>query len=160
MGPVFKSRLFKIVRDDNGLAYSVQASLLFNEKAASLTGTMGTEHTKTQQAIDLVRKIWQDVASKGITADELADAKTYLIGVFPLNFYSTTSIAEALHIYQVFGLDLDYFKNRSAIINAVSLDEINNFARSFVRTDKLMFTVAGQQNVEIKKTIADKGTKK
>lgn len=154
------SRLWRSLRDQHGLVYGVSTQLTFNEKATTLSGALGADNAKVMQAIDLVRNIWQDISMNGITQSELDNAKTYLIGAFPMNFSSTSSIAHAMHGYQVYGLNIDYFKNRTAIINAVTLNDINAFAKRFIDKKQLMITVAGQQptnpNIQVNKLV--KGT--
>jgi zinc protease len=137
------SRLWKEIREKRGLAYEVGTDLTTYEKIKLLSGELGSDDSKVAEAIALVKQVWQDIRAHGVTETELQDAKTYLIGVFPLMFSSTIDIAAALHTYQVFGLTRDYFRNRTAIIQQVSLAAINQFAQTFIDPQQLVFTVVG-----------------
>ena len=54
---------------------------------------------------------------EGPTEDELRDAKTYLIGSFPLSLDSTRRIAGVLVRMQLDGLGIDYLDRRAALIS-------------------------------------------
>ncbi len=144
IGGKSSSRLFYNIREKQGLVYNINTELHNLEHAQLFNGSFGTDNSSTAQVIKNIKTIWQDIAKKGITAQELKDAQAYLIGAFPRVFSSSKETASAIHTYQVYGLGLDYFKNRTQIINAVSLKDLNTFAQDFLKSDQLVFTVVGK----------------
>jgi zinc protease len=137
------SRLWKEIREKRGLAYYVGTGLGALDKLKLLSGSLGSETTKVNSAIQLVQQVWQEVKKDGVTQTELDNAKAYMIGAFPMNFTSSISIANVLHSYQRYGLNPDYMQKRAEIINAITLQDINAFARKFIDPNKLVFTIAG-----------------
>ena len=93
--------------------------------------------------IDVVRAEWLKIA-QGITADELANAKTYLTGSYPLRFDGNGPIADILVGMQMDGLPIDYIKTRNAQVEAVTLADVARVAARLIQPDQLHFVVVGQ----------------
>ena len=77
------------------------------------------------------------------TAAELDDAKTYLIGSFPLSLDSTGSIAAVLVQMQIFDLGMDYWSARPALFDAVDLESARRVAKRLLTPDALLLVVVG-----------------
>ena len=90
------SRVALEVREKRGLAYSVSASLDPLDHAASFSAKPAARTRNAAQAIDVIRATWQRMHDDGPTAKELADAKTYITGSFPLGLDFTGRIAAIL----------------------------------------------------------------
>jgi zinc protease len=142
-GGGFSSRLTQEVRVKRGLAYSVYSALDPLRHAGLIIGSVATENSRVAQSIDIVRAEWQRMREQGPTAEELADAKTYLTGSYPLSLDSTGRIAATLVGIQRDGLGIDYLARRSALIDAVTLDDARRVARKLFDPALLSFVVVG-----------------
>jgi zinc protease len=107
-------------------------------------GSLATRNNAVAQSIDLVRQVWREVRDKGITAEELADAKTYLIGSYALRFDGSRAIAAALLQAQEDKLGIDYFERRNKLIEALTVEDLNRVAKRLMDPDRLVFVVVGQ----------------
>jgi zinc protease len=94
-------------------------------------------------ALDVTKAEMQRFAQQGVTAQELADAKTYLTGSFSLGLDSNSKIAAALNQFQRDGLAADYVFRRNALIEAVTLEQVNAMARKYYDVNKLTMVMAG-----------------
>ena len=83
------------------------------------------------------------MADDGATADELANAKTYINGSFPLSLDSSRGIASILVSVQLEDLGIDYLNRRAEIIDAVTLADVNRVAKRLLDPAKLSFVVVG-----------------
>ena len=83
------------------------------------------------------------MAEKGATKEELANAKTYLNGSFPLQLDSTQSIARLLVTIQMDHLGIDYLDRRARLIDAVNLDDIQRVARRLLDAERMAAVVVG-----------------
>ena len=72
------------------------------------------------------------------------NAKTYLIGSFPISLDSTGSIAATLVAMQRYDLGIDYLDRRSKLIEAVTLEDVRRVARRLLDPAALTFVVVGQ----------------
>jgi zinc protease len=142
-GGGFASRLTEEVREKRGLAYSVATTLEPLKHSGLILGTVATENSRVRQSIDIIRAEWRRMREAGPTAKELADAKTYLTGSFPLSLDSTGRIAGTLVAIQRDGLGIDYLDRRNALIDAVTLEDAKRVAHRLLDPDKLSFVVVG-----------------
>ena len=110
---------------------------------ALIGGGVATRNDRVAESLSLIRKEWGHMAEQGVTAKELAEAKTYLTGSFPLQMDSTSSIAGLLIVIQRDNLGIDYLDRRNALLNAVTLDDIKRVARRLLDPAKLTAVVVG-----------------
>jgi len=143
-GGGFTSRLYQEVRDKRSLAYSVGSSLVPLAHAGLIVGSAGTANERVGETIEVVRDQWRRMAEKGATPEELADTKTYLVGSFPLRFTSNGSIAGILAAMQIYDLGIDYLDRRNALMDAVTLEDVNRVARTLLDPDALTTVVVGE----------------
>jgi zinc protease len=137
------SRLYQEVREKRGLAYSVSDSLVWLDHAAVMLGGTATRADRAGETVDLIEKEIRHFAEDGPTAGELVGAKRYLNSAFVLNLDSSTKIAALLVQLELDGFGTDYFSRRTAMIEAVTLDDARRVAKRLL--DKgLLVTVVGK----------------
>src|SRR5215471_12520262 len=137
------SRLYQEVREKRGLAYSVSDSLVWLDHAAVMLGGTATRADRAGETVDLIEKEIHRFAENGPTAGELTEAKRYLNSAFVLNLDSSTKIAALLVQLELDGFGTDYFTRRTAMIEAVTLDDARRVAKRLL--DKgLLVTVVGK----------------
>ncbi|MBM3487752.1 MAG: insulinase family protein [Alphaproteobacteria bacterium] len=142
-GGGFSSRLYEIVREQRGLAYSVHSSLAPMAEAGLVLGGVATQNARVRESLDLIRSEWRRMAEAGVTETELANAKTYLNGSFPLRLDSTGAVANLLVDMQIESLGIDYIDKRKDYIEGVSLADIRRVARRLLDADRLTVVVVG-----------------
>ena len=143
-GGGFSSRLMEEVREKRGLAYGVYSYLNPYDHAALYMGGVATANSRVAESLNVIRKEWKKMAEKGVTAKELAAAKTYINGSFPLRLDSTRRIASLLLAVQVNKLGKDYLDMRASLINAVTLEDIKRVARKLLRSEALTVVIVGR----------------
>ena len=146
-GGGFQSRLYKEVREKNGLVYSIYSYLMPYESDGVIIGGFQTRNKTVDETILKVKEEWKKMQDQGITEDELGEAKTYYKGSFSRNFTSTISIATLLKVVQYYDLGKNYFVNRSEIIDNLKLKEINSLASSLFDEKNLFFMIVGKRNM-------------
>lgn len=143
-GSGLESRLMHEVREKRGLTYGVYSYLVDKELAELYRGSVASANNRIAETIAVIRAEWARAAKEGVTAEELAQAKTYMTGAYPLRFDGNGTIANILVGMQIDGLPADYVANRNARIEAVTLDDVMRVAESFLDPDGLHFVVVGQ----------------
>ncbi|MBI4185251.1 MAG: insulinase family protein [Proteobacteria bacterium] len=143
-GGGFSSRLTEEVREKRGLAYGVYSYLSPMDRVGLLMGGVATENARVAETLKVVTGEWRRMREEGPTASELADAKTFLTGSFPLRFTSTGRIAETLVGMQIYDLGLDYIDRYAGLIEAVTLEDVRRVARDLLDPDELAVVVVGQ----------------
>lgn len=142
-GGSFTSHLYKEVREKRGLAYSASSNLYPLKFSALILGGAGTANERVHETIEVVKQVWKEMAEKGVTQKELDDAKTHITGSFPLRFSSSGQISDILVGMQAENLGIDYLEKRNSLIDAVTLEMVNDLAKKLIRPDQLYFVVVG-----------------
>ncbi len=138
------SRLFDQVREQRGLAYSISLALDPLDHAGLVVGGTSTRSDQADAVLSLVESEIKQFADEGPTADELAEAKDYLIGSYPLGFTTSTRIARRLLGIELDGLGIDYLDRRSDLIAALTVDEVHAAARRLFGGGDLVVVRVGQ----------------
>ena len=107
-------------------------------------GGAGTANVRLSETLKVLRDEWRRMSEKGLSEEELENAKSYLTGSYPLRFTSSRKIASMLTGIQLERLGIDYVHNRNGIINNVSLKDIKRVAKRILDVDKLTLVVVGQ----------------
>lgn len=142
-GGDFSSRLTNEVREKRGLTYGVSTNFGNFRGAGFIIGEVASKRESMSESLAIVRDVLKNYAQEGPTEAELADAKTYLTGSFPLAFSSNAGIAAQLNSFQRDGLPLDYVSHRNGLINGLTLDDVRRAARRLFDPARLTVVVAG-----------------
>ncbi len=138
------ARLNVEVREERGLTYGISSFLVPYQHSALYMGSFSSGNETVAQAVGIVQTEWAKVAENGITAEELDVAKRYLTGAYPLRFDGNAKIAGILAGLQVVKLPLSYIAERNALVEAITLKEINRVASRLYQPESLSFVVVGQ----------------
>lgn len=142
-GGSFSSRLYKEVREKRGLAYGVSNSLVWFRHAAVVLGGTATRADRTADALAVIEQETKRMAENGPTAEELAEAKSFLKGSYALTLDTSGKIAAQLTQIQIDNLGIDYIQRRSSLIDAVTIGDAKKAARRLYGSGMLV-TVAGR----------------
>ena len=143
-GGGFESRLTDEVRKKRGLTYGISTFLVPKFHAEMMLGQVASSNDTIAEAIEVTRNEWTRMAAEGATAEELAVAKTFLTGEYPLRFDGNGEIADIMVGMQMIGLPPDYVINRNDYVEAVTLEQLNRVAAELLDPDALHFVVVGQ----------------
>ncbi|MEL6299863.1 MAG: pitrilysin family protein [Pseudomonadota bacterium] len=143
-GGGFASRLMEEVREKRGLAYSVYSYLQPYDHAAIFAGGVATQNEKIGESLKVIRSELERMAKDGPSDEELANAKSYLIGSYALRFDSNAKIAQQLLGIQLDKLGIDYPDKRNELIRAVTVEDVKRIAERILNVDDLIVTIVGQ----------------
>jgi zinc protease len=136
-------RLGDNIRENQGMAYYVFSSFDANVVEGPLFVRAGVNPNNVKRAIDAIDTEIRKMAADGLTAEELADCKLYLIGSIPRMLETNQAIAAFLHTAEFFGLGLDHDLRLPALLDAVTLDETNAAAQRTLDPARAAVVVAG-----------------
>src|SRR5262249_13076375 len=103
-GGRFTSMINDELRVNSGLTYGASSHVEMARLTGSLYITTYTKTETTQQAIDMALAVLKRLHDNGITAEQLASAKTYLKGTYPPQHLQTSDqIANMLGEIELFG---------------------------------------------------------
>ncbi|MGV6872678.1 M16 family metallopeptidase [Pseudochelatococcus sp. B33] len=143
-GGAFTSRLFQEVREKRGLAYGVSTSLTTFRAAGLVVGGTATKNERAAESLAVIREEIARLASEGPAEEELAKARQYLVGSYPLQFDSSSKIARQLLQIALDDLGIDYIDRRNGLIEAVTLTDVKRVGERLFGTSQLLVIAAGR----------------
>lgn len=148
-GGTFSSRLFDEVREKRGLAYGVGSSLVTGDLADMLVIGTSTRADRAREALKVIRDVIAEVAENGVSEEELARAKTYLVGAYAINnLDSSSSVASTLVELQKDKRGIDYIERRAALIEAVTLDEVKAAAKRLLTAAPAILVIGPDEGAD------------
>ncbi len=142
-GGDFASRLTNEVRVKRGLTYGISTGLSDFRGGGVVIGQVATRQDAMAGSLSVVRQVLADFAARGPTTAELADAKTYLTGSYPLAFASNVAIAAQLNAFERAGLPLGYVSKRNGLIAALTLADVKRAAARLFNPARMTVVVGG-----------------
>ena len=144
-GGGFSSRLMDNIRDNRGLAYDVHSSFSAQKDPGSFQAWMQTKSESANESINEIFKELKRIRTEPVSEKELADAKAYLTGSFPLRMDTYAKIAGMLTAIEIYNLGLDYPQKYPGLINAVTREDILRAAKKYLDPDHMVIVVLGNQ---------------
>ena len=139
-----EQRITGSVRVKRGLTYGIGAYLVARDRGHMILGQVATVNDRMAETVGVVRDEWARAAAEGLTEKELADAKLYLTGAYPLRFDGNAPIARIMVGMQMDGLPADYIANRNDLVEAITLEEANRVASRIYRPEDMHIVIVGQ----------------
>ena len=139
----FGSRLTEEVREKRGLTYGISTYFYDLDHLKGLAVGTSTKNESVSELMELVQTEWQRMSDEPVTATELENAKSYLIGSFPLSLSSTGQIAGLMLGLQLDDMPIDYLNHRTERLNAVTTEKIQKLARTLLTPDKMTVIMVG-----------------
>ena len=152
-GGGFSSRLLTVIRENQGLAYSVHSIYEARYYPGRFTVSLQTKNATANTAIQEVLNQLRQIRTTPVSDQELEEAKSYLIGSFPLRIDTNAKMARLLSYVAFFDLGLDYFDQYPRYIQAVTKADVLRVAKKYLDPERLILVaVAKQQEAKIELT--------
>src|SRR5262249_31103160 len=143
LGATASSRLFMNLREEKGYTYGAYSNL----DARRTAGTFrATAEVRTPATGDSLKEFFYElkrIRSEPVTEKEIADAKSYLTGVFPIRLETQEGLTDQLVQIKMLNLPDDYLETYRDRVQAVTVDEIQRVAEKYVKPDEAALIVVG-----------------
>jgi zinc protease len=146
LGGGFSSRLFRTVRAQRGLAYSVRA--IWNAAYDHPGSFVVTSSTKSESTVETIRAIEEEIdriANEPVTDDELRQAKDGILNSFVFNFDRKGEIVVRMMTYDYYGYPRDFLDRYQASVERVTVDDVLRVAREHLHPEALRVLAVGRQ---------------
>jgi predicted Zn-dependent peptidase len=146
LGGGTSSRLWQKVREEKGLAYSVGTSAALYQDCGVFSIYAGTSPRQTEQVLDIALAEMRRLVKSGISPEELALMKAQSIASILLSLEDSGNRAGTLaRLEMVHGRQIPV-EETLAEIEAVAIEQVQELAREFFRTEKIAFAALGNLN--------------
>ncbi|MCB0208206.1 MAG: insulinase family protein [Anaerolineae bacterium] len=136
-------RIGQVVRDREGLAYYARTSLMGGIGADPWCIYAGVNPANVEKAIALILTEIRRFREEPVSDQELADAKSYLTGILPLQMETNEGVANMLLQMNLYQLGDDFVSRYPALINAITKADIQAVARTYLSDETYVLSIAG-----------------
>jgi zinc protease len=139
----FSSRLMDSIRDKQGLVYGIMSHFDARLMPGSFWVNFQTRTDATNQAIQGVLSEIKSIREAPVTDQELSEAKSFLMGSFPLRLDSTAKLAQVVSQVEFYGLGFEYFSQYPKWIERVTKEDVLRVAKQYLNTQRYALVVVG-----------------
>ena len=143
LGANASSRLFMNLREDKGYTYGAYSSLDARRTAGTFRATAEVRTPVTGESLKEFFYELNRIRNEPVSEKEIADARSYLTGVFPLRLETQEGLVDQLLQIKMFGLPEDYLETYRSHIQAVTISEVQEFAKKYVKPDEAAIVIVG-----------------
>ena len=138
-------RIGEQVREKNGMAYYAATALEGGLGPGAWYAYAGVNPDNLERAIELIERELQKFTARKVTAQELADNKTFFIGRLPLSLETNGGVASSISTMELHDLGLDYLQRYPAMIQAITAEAVLEVAREFLSPENYVLAIAGPE---------------
>jgi len=141
----FGSRLMEEIRVKRGLAYSAYARGNINKSHTSLKGYLQTKLESQDEAMKLVKEVVSEFVEKGVTQEELDQARKFILGSEPLRNEVLSQRLNRTFMEYYQGLGIGYHTKELELIEKLNLEDLNAFIKAHPEIALLSFSIVTKQ---------------
>lgn len=143
LGATASSRLFMNLREDKGYTYGAYTNLDARRTAGTFRATAEVRTPVTGDSLKEFFYELERIGNEPVSDKEIADAKSYLTGVFPIRLETQEGLTDQLVQIKMLNLPNDYLQTYRDRIQAVTVSEIQRVAQKYVKPDEAALIVVG-----------------
>ncbi len=143
LGAGASSRVFMNLREEKGYTYGAYTRV----DAKKLAGDFeATAEVRTAVTGDSLKEFFYElnrIRDEKVSDDELADAKNFLTGVFPIRAETQEGLTNLIVSQELYNLPSDYLQTYRNDVNAVTVDEVLRVANKYINPDRVAIVIVG-----------------
>jgi zinc protease len=144
LGAGFAGRLMQTVRDNDGLTYSISSGIGGNIQTGGYWFVNASFNPGLfQKGLDATMVQVDKWVKNGITAEELENKKTNLIGSFKVGMSTTNGMARTILSFIERGLEPNYIDQYPKDIQKATLQQVNDAIKKYIQLDKIIIIKSG-----------------
>ena len=143
LGGEGSNRLHQVLRTARALTYSAQANLDAYKESGDFEAETNTRTAATGEVLRLIVDEFWRLQRERVSERELADAKAYLTGSFPLTIETPDQIALQILNVMFYGLPIEQLQNFRERVGAVTADDVQRVAQKYLKPDRLSVVLVG-----------------
>jgi zinc protease len=143
LGAGASSRVFMNLREEKGYTYGAYTRI----DAKKLAGDFeATAEVRTAVTGDSLKEFFYElnrIRDEKVSDQELADAKNFLTGVFPIRAETQEGLTNLIVSQELYDLPADYLQTYRDEINAISVDDVQRVAKEYLMPDRMVIVIVG-----------------
>lgn len=147
LGAGASSRVFMNLREEKGYTYGAYTRLNMKKYAGDLEATAEVRNEVTGDSLKEFFYELERIRDENVSDDELADAKSFLTGVFPIRAETQEGLTTLIVNQQLYDLPPDYLQSYRDNVSSVNTEEINSAAKRLIKPDQAAIVIVGDAEV-------------
>jgi len=143
LGGSFASRITSNIREDKGYTYSPYSTVSARYRDAYWAEIAAVTTSVTGPAIQEIFNEIERLRAEPPSPDELEGIQNYLAGTFVLQNSSRSGIIGQLAFLDLHGLDDDYLGTYVQRVYAVTPEEVQRIAQTYLNPEDMVIVIAG-----------------
>ena len=137
------NRLHRVLRSQRSLTYGAQADFDALKETGDFEATTSTRTEATGEVLRLIVDEFWRLQRERVSEAELAGAKAYMAGSFPMTIETPDAIATQVLNAVFYGLPLQQLQTFRERVNAVTVDDIERVSRYYLKPDRVSIVLVG-----------------
>lgn len=143
LGAGASSRVFMNLREEKGYTYGAYTRLNTKRLAGDIEATAEVRNEVTGDSLKEFFYELERIRQDKVGDEELADAKNFLTGVFPIRAETQEGLTNLIVNQHLYGLPDDYLQTYREHVDAVTTDDVIEAAQKYVRPDEMAVVIVG-----------------
>jgi predicted Zn-dependent peptidase len=143
LGATASSRLFMNLREEKGYTYGAYSNLDARRSAGTFRATAEVRSVVTGDSLKEFFFELDRIRNDKVSEKEIADAKSYLTGVFPVRLETQEGLIDQLVQIKMLNLPNQYLETYRDNVQAVTIEQIQRVAQAYVKPDQAALVVVG-----------------
>lgn len=145
LGEYFNSRLNSVLREQMGLTYGISSGFSYSKELGRFVIATSSRNESIGRVIKQVLQVVRGMRNGPIGDSEVAQARDYLAGGYPLGLSTSASIASRWLGRRLFGLPEDDLNQFVPAIRSVTTEQVRQAMRRHLDPDGLKIVIAGDE---------------
>ncbi len=142
-GDNFKSLITKKLRSESGLIYSGGVYKIEQKHSCFEVGILQTSNKNTNVVIDKIKHLLKNLKEEGISQEDLIFAKSNIKGTFLVGLRTSEDLCYFYIAKKLQGYSIKALEEFLQGIDAVTLEQVNSFARQVIDEKNIPIVVIG-----------------
>ncbi|HET6891362.1 MAG TPA: insulinase family protein [Pyrinomonadaceae bacterium] len=135
--------MFMNLREEKGYTYGAYSSLDARRSAGTFRVSAEVRSVVTGDSLKEFFYELQRIRNTPVSVGEMADAQSYLTGVFPLRLETQEGLIDQLVQIKMFGLPDNYLETYRDNIQAVTIEDLQEVAAKYIKPEEAAIVVVG-----------------
>ena len=143
LGGSASARMFLDIREKRGFAYDAHSQLDLRRDAGAVEAVTQVRNEVIAPAMQAVLDNMTAMAKEDVSAEELAQVKNYLSGLYLLRLETQAGVAQQLITLKLMGLPNSYLEQYTARVRAVTAQQVRAAANRYINPENANIVVVG-----------------
>ncbi len=141
------ARLFMNLREGHGYTYGAYSSINSDMLVGSFSANAKVRNEVTDSAVTEFMVELKRMINETVTAEELEGVKNYMTGTFAYTLQDPQTIARFAINTEKYNLPADYYANYLKNVAAVTIEDVQEMAKKYIKPENAIVIVVGDKEV-------------